>query len=110
MKPSARLRVSANLQAGTSGSIGLVGTGLGVNDGDLANRFGRASGHVPPDLQGRHLSAEGGTLSVATVQAESAARPAAGLDRAFLCARVAEDNKAQDILVLDMRGITPIYD
>jgi ribosome-associated protein len=34
----------------------------------------------------------------------------AALDRAFLCARVADDNKARDILVLDMRGITPLYD
>jgi ribosome-associated protein len=31
-------------------------------------------------------------------------------DRAVLCARVAEDNKARNVLVLDMRGITPIYD
>ena len=30
--------------------------------------------------------------------------------RAFLCARVAEENKARDILVLDMRGVTPLYD
>ncbi len=34
----------------------------------------------------------------------------AGLERALLCARVAEDNKARDILVLDMRGITPLFD
>jgi ribosome-associated protein len=32
------------------------------------------------------------------------------LDRARLCARVAADNKARDVLVLDMRGITPQYD
>jgi len=32
------------------------------------------------------------------------------LDRACLCARVAADNKARDIVVLDMRGITPLYD
>ena len=32
------------------------------------------------------------------------------LDRAVLCARVGEDNKAKDILVLDMRGVTPLYD
>ena len=32
------------------------------------------------------------------------------LDRARICARVALDNKARDILVLDMRGITPLYD
>jgi ribosome-associated protein len=32
------------------------------------------------------------------------------LEHACLCARVAEDNKARDIRVLDMRGITPLYD
>jgi ribosome-associated protein len=32
------------------------------------------------------------------------------LQRACLCARVAADHKAKDILVLDMRGITPLYD
>jgi len=32
------------------------------------------------------------------------------VDRAVLCARVAEDNKARDVVVLDMRGITPIFD
>lgn len=32
------------------------------------------------------------------------------LDRACLAARVAADNKARDVLVLDMRGITPLYD
>ena len=30
--------------------------------------------------------------------------------RATLCARVAEDNKAKDIVVLDLRGLTPLYD
>jgi len=32
------------------------------------------------------------------------------LDRACISARVAADNKGRDILVLDMRGITPLYD
>jgi len=32
------------------------------------------------------------------------------LDRALLCARIAEDNKGKDIVILDLRGITPIYD
>ena len=32
------------------------------------------------------------------------------LDRACLSARVATDNKARDVTVLDMRGITPLYD
>ncbi len=34
----------------------------------------------------------------------------AALERACLSARVAADNKARDILVLDMRDITPLYD
>ena len=32
------------------------------------------------------------------------------LDRACLCARVAADNKGRDVVVLDMREVTPIYD
>jgi ribosome-associated protein len=32
------------------------------------------------------------------------------LERACICARTAADNKARDILVLDMRGITPLFD
>jgi ribosome-associated protein len=32
------------------------------------------------------------------------------LERACLSARVAADNKARDVLVLDMRGLTPLYD
>jgi ribosome-associated protein len=32
------------------------------------------------------------------------------LEHACLCARVAAENKARDVLVLDMRGITPLYD
>jgi ribosome-associated protein len=38
--------------------------------------------------------------------------PSAGpvVDRAILCARVADDNKARDVLVLDMREITPLFD
>jgi ribosome-associated protein len=32
------------------------------------------------------------------------------LDRACLCARVAADNKGRDVVVLDLRGVTPIFD
>ena len=32
------------------------------------------------------------------------------LDRACLCARVAADHKGRDIVVLDLRAITPLYD
>jgi ribosome-associated protein len=31
-------------------------------------------------------------------------------ERALLCARVADDNKGKDIVVLDLRGLTPLYD
>jgi ribosome-associated protein len=32
------------------------------------------------------------------------------LEQAIQCARIGEDNKARDILILDLRGITPIFD
>lgn len=36
--------------------------------------------------------------------------PRNAVELAALCARVASDNKARDILILDMRAITPLYD
>jgi ribosome-associated protein len=35
---------------------------------------------------------------------------AKGLDHSRLCARVALENKAKDVLILDMRAITPLFD
>lgn len=32
------------------------------------------------------------------------------LDRACICARAAADSKAREVVVLDMRGVTPIFD
>jgi ribosome-associated protein len=32
------------------------------------------------------------------------------LQRALLCAQVAEDNKGRDTVILDMRGLTELYD
>jgi ribosome-associated protein len=49
-------------------------------------------------------------LKIATVRSVPASSHEAAVDRAVLCARVAEDNKARDIVVLDMRGLTPLYD
>jgi ribosome-associated protein len=49
-------------------------------------------------------------LKIATENPEATSRAEVGLDRAILCARVAEDNKAKDVVILDMRGITPLYD
>jgi ribosome-associated protein len=64
---------------------------------------------LPRDL--RPIQSEGGRLTTALRQHASVAPhlPDA-LDRASLCARVAADNKGRDVLVLDMRRITPIYD
>ena len=31
-------------------------------------------------------------------------------ERALLCARVADENKAKDVVVLDLRKLTPLYD
>lgn len=49
-------------------------------------------------------------MKIATVA--SAPTPAAevAVRHALLCARVAADYKAQDVVVLDMRGVTPLYD
>ena len=46
--------------------------------------------------------------AIASSRATSAARVA--LENACLCARIAADNKARDVIVLDMRGQTPLYD
>ena len=32
------------------------------------------------------------------------------LEQVIQCARIADDNKARDVLILDLRGITPIFD
>jgi ribosome-associated protein len=62
---------------------------------------------VVADLPSRIAEPEGGPLKLATTE-QALTLPS--LDRACLAARVASDNKARDILVLDMRGITPLYD
>jgi ribosome-associated protein len=48
-------------------------------------------------------------LKIATVRTQTTSS-VDGVEHASLCARVAADNKARDILVLDMRGLTPLYD
>jgi len=49
-------------------------------------------------------------LKTATLRVEPSERAATAAEHAFLSARVAADNKARDVTVLDMRGITPLYD
>jgi len=43
-------------------------------------------------------------------EAAAAGRSDAGLHRALLAARVAEENRGRDIVVLDMRELTPMFD
>ena len=51
------------------------------------------------------------TLStVNTVPAPPRPHPDSALHRACLAAKIAADNKGRDILVLDMRACTPLYD
>ena len=49
-------------------------------------------------------------MTTATLVRPSVATLPDALERACLCARAAIDNKARDVVVLDMRGVTPIYD
>jgi ribosome-associated protein len=85
--------------------LGPVRSGLEVTRDDGAD--------LPFDLIARmaglrpwNTTPEGGPLTLAT----TGQLILPSLDRACLCARVASDNKARDIVVLDMRKITPLYD
>jgi ribosome-associated protein len=49
-------------------------------------------------------------LKIATVSSPSTPRAEVAIQHALQCARMAADNKARDVAVLDMRGITPLYD
>ena len=49
-------------------------------------------------------------MEIATLSSAQTPRAEVANQHALLCARVATDNKARDVVVLDMRGITPLYD
>jgi len=53
---------------------------------------------------------EGGHLLTATLDSAPARILSDARERACLCARTAQDNKARDIVILDMRALTPLYD
>jgi ribosome-associated protein len=80
-----------------------------VTNGTTIREAGRVVLRTLPDLHPLP-TAEGGPLDVATLKHEPTARSAVALELAVQCAHVAEDNKARDIVLLDMREITPIYD
>ena len=48
-------------------------------------------------------------MTTATLTQHVSQLPSA-IERAAVCARSARDNKARDIVVLDMRGLHPLYD
>jgi ribosome-associated protein len=81
-----------------------------VTNGDNTHPFVPLPGHGPPDLRSRIATVKGGPLKIATVSSERLPRVEVAAERACLCARVAADHKARDITVLDMRGVTPLYD
>lgn len=56
------------------------------------------------------LPPEGGPLNIAATRTVPTSTTLNSLERAILCARIAEDNKGKDTVILDMRGITPLYD
>lgn len=63
----------------------------------------------PPCPEGGHLN----TATVSTMSSVTAHQPrtlSSALHRACLAARIASDNKGSNILVLDMRSVTPLYD
>ena len=53
---------------------------------------------------------KGGPLATVARKLASKSRISDALERACSCARSAAENKGRDIIVLDMRKITPIYD
>ena len=100
---------------------------------DTTGRTGRRPGNLAPEgfprrhtaFRGhrtgsfRRLLPEGGPLAAATLLARStplagAASPQitipSALSRACLAAKIAVEDKGQDVVVLDMRKVTPLYD
>lgn len=89
-------------------AVGLALAGLEVSarDGNDLTLRSRAADVRLPD-RGKP---EGGTLTLATLPTPSVLTTLPARERACLAARVAIDHKAKDVIVLDMREITPLYD
>jgi ribosome-associated protein len=49
-------------------------------------------------------------LKIATARSTATPRAEVALDQARLIAQVAQDHKGRDIVILDLRKITPLYD
>jgi ribosome-associated protein len=82
-----------------------------VTNGDIARHPARDKKERLPDLCAGSALAKGGPLKLATVTGSlPTPRAEVAVQHAFQCARIAADNKGRDVVVLDMRGITPLYD
>src|SRR5438874_11534338 len=78
---------------------------------DVSPRLQRTHDGSLGRLPRRKECPEGGPLSTATVRSIATSRPTSvALENACLCARIAAENKARDILVLDMREQSPLFD
>lgn len=53
---------------------------------------------------------EGGPLSTTVLSPFASTNPGLAKDRACLCARIADNHKADDVVILDMRKLSPLYD
>jgi ribosome-associated protein len=58
----------------------------------------------------RNPTLGGDPLKIATASPEQIPTNRTTLEHACLCARVASENKARDVVVLDMRELTPLFD
>jgi ribosome-associated protein len=77
---------------------------------DDTDRPVRSGSRCTAGFLARIASAKGGPLSIAALTSVPTSRAEVAVQHALLCARVAQDNKARNIVLLDMRGITPLYD
>src|SRR5262249_16667854 len=83
---------------------------LEVNNDDFDRQAVLVPLHACADLRAWIASAKGGPLKILTVRSLPTPRAEVAAQHALQCARIAADNKASDVKVLDMRGITPLYD
>ena len=58
----------------------------------------------------RNLETQFKTVALKTDPSSSGRRLPSAKDRAILAARIANDHKAKDILILDLTKLTPLYD
>lgn len=89
-------------------TVGLALSGLEVSDGEIPDALAPSRTSAVNLLD--RPTAEGGTLTLATLPTTPAQTTLSALERACLAARVALENKGKDIIILDMRGVTRLYD